>query len=185
MRLWYVGGLVVVIALSLIAYLHFRSPGPSRTHVQIPTGMNPGRLRLSPSDGVLFCDSTGEIVVDFASGKSRRVGESCSQFTQPGSACVGEGARDIVIRSPQTEVDDIVDLPVKSIRVSGRVHSCIADSKWIAVATGSSVILIDNTDGAVKPLSSEGPSKLALNDRVIAWLSLDQKLQIVSVNSLK
>jgi hypothetical protein len=117
---------------------------------------------------LFFCDARGAHGVDLTTGRATSNAPPCQASEEPNTACSGL-TLDVSVRAPLSEPNDIVDLGASSFPLHGRVHDCRAAGNRLAIATGSSVVLIDAAKSTLKEIASQGSDRVAVADGWIAW----------------
>jgi hypothetical protein len=133
---------------------------------------------LALQNGVLnFCDKRGARKLDLKTATESAATNTCPAAGEANTACSGLSL-DVVVRSPQSEPNDAVEVQGNIIPMSGRVHDCTADGKLLAVATASSVVLVDSVTGKKSVISDTGADRVAIGSGWVAW-SQETKLKAV------
>lgn len=117
---------------------------------------------------VKFCDNRGRRLLELATGQQSALQEPCQSAAEANTACSGL-TLDVTVRAPLSEPNDIVDVNGASFPLNGKVHDCVADGKWIAIATASRVVLIDVAAGKIRELSPEGGDRVTIGSGWVAW----------------
>jgi hypothetical protein len=124
-------------------------------------------LHLEPGS-VKFCDNRGRRLLDLATGQQSALQEPCSPAAEANTACSGL-TLDVTVRAPLAEPNDIVDVNGASFPLNGKVHDCAATGKWMAIATGSRVVLIDVSGGKIRELSPQGGDRVTIGSGWVVW----------------
>jgi hypothetical protein len=121
------------------------------------------------STSLLFCNGGGLHRVELKSGMAASLDSPCPPAPEPDTACASfEG--DIAVRAPLSEPNDIVDLGASSFPLRGRVQDCAAAAdRYVAIATGSAVILIDRARNSMREVAGRGAERVAVTAGWIAW----------------
>ncbi len=171
-------GLVFACALVVMVGLVVWMTLGGRKRKSAPPGESPeiSRSTSGPargleirSDGIRYCDTSGEHIFD-GNGKETSVNPAgCGSGAQEEHGC-DAGNMDVLLRSPESEPNDVLVLPIKAFLMKGRVQSCAASDGALAVATTENVVIIDSTTGAVTEVGHDGADEVALSDRLVAWI---------------
>ncbi|WP_159731254.1 hypothetical protein [Methylosinus sp. Ce-a6] len=132
---------------------------------------DPRRLRLE-GDALRYCDLRGAREISLKTGGETASGGACPAAAGEGdTSCGGVGKADVDVRTPPGSPDDFVDVGGVSVRVDGHVEDCVRDGSLIAVAAGSSVVVIDLDSGKSKTLDRDGADRVAISKDWVAWSS--------------
>jgi hypothetical protein len=144
-------------------------PAAARAPFSIATQGSAHSLRFD-GGGFAFCDKRGAIKVDLAAATSAPSADHCGAPREASSACDNPSGT-ISTRNPPNEPNDIVDLDGWSVPLSGHVQDCVVEGKTLAVATGSTVVLVDGVRESTKELSRDGADRVSLGAGWVAWAS--------------
>jgi len=142
---------------------HSTAPSPPRA---VAEGQ-PFSLQLGAGT-VKFCDNRGRRQLDLATGQQSALQEPCPPAAEANTACSGL-TLDVTVRAPLAEPNDIVDVNGASFPLNGKVHDCAASGKWIAIATGSRVVLIDVSGGKIRELGPQGGDRVTIGSGWVVW----------------
>jgi hypothetical protein len=160
-----------LLAVSLLALAAFQALAQGgRNEIRTaPTTGEAYNLRWD-NDTLVYCDKRGGRAVNLQTARETAHEASCARVAEPNTACGGLGI-DVEVRAPLSAPDDIVDLKGVSIPLEGRVSDCSADGRSIAVATGSTVVLIDVAKARAFTLDRQGGERVLLGPKWVAWSS--------------
>jgi hypothetical protein len=135
----------------------------------LPTRGEPHHLRLS-GDVLAFCDARGARTLDLRAAREAAGTGTCAAPEEANAACSQIGV-DVEVRSPGPAPDDALDLKGVSLPLKGRVRDCVAAGDTMAVATGSSVAVIEIATARMAVLDRTGGERVVVGPNWVAWSS--------------
>jgi hypothetical protein len=143
----------------------------------VPTHGEASGLRLE-GDTLVYCDKRGERAINLRMARGIARIAACPASGEPNASCSRLGL-DVAVRAPLEAPDDIVDVNGLSVPVNGRVRDCSGDGSLIAVATGSSIVLIDVATAKSVTIDHTGGERIIVGPNWVAW-STGARLRWVS-----
>jgi hypothetical protein len=159
--------LLVAPLLALAAFQALAQGGPLAPVKTAGTSSEPYNLRWD-NDSLVYCDKRGGRALNLQTAQDTAHEAVCTPVAEPNTACSGFGI-DVEVRAPLSTPNDIVDVKGVAVPVKGRVRDCSADAQSIAVATGSSVVLIEVATAKAVPVDRQGGERVLLGPKWMAW----------------
>ena len=172
---------LAVLLAALTLACSTKKPGESvgtPIAVQFSTQGEAKTLRFEGS-AFFFCDGRGSHRVNLSSRIAESDGSPCPAPQEPDTACANTNA-DISVRGPLSEPNDIVDIGASSFPVKGRVHDCAAAGNYVAIGTGSAVILIDRSSNSMREVATHPGDRVAVTQGWVAWAD-DSTVHLVPI----
>jgi hypothetical protein len=133
----------------------------------VATRGEPHGLRLE-GDTLVYCDKRGERAIDLRTSREAARAAACPAPEEPNAACSGLGI-DVDVRAPLSAPNEVIDVNGRSVPVRGRVRDCVVEGGLMAVATGSSITLIEVATATASTVDRAGGERVILGPSWVAW----------------